>query len=96
MGSPDKKRRWREARSAHRIARIVRSRQHRRQLHGRAGLLAVLAVAACLALAPNAGAAIYWGNANAIGGSELDGSLANQAFAPAQGAGGVAVNGQYV
>jgi virginiamycin B lyase len=74
----------------------MRIERGRRQGRGRAALLALAAVIACLALAPSAGAAIYWGNGNAIGGAQLDGSLANQAFIPAQGPGGVALDAQHI
>jgi Low-density lipoprotein receptor repeat class B. len=58
----------------------------------------MLAALACVALAPQAGAAVYWGNfgTNTIGGANLDGSMVTQSFVPAGGPGGVAVDGQHV
>jgi streptogramin lyase len=64
----------------------------------RIGLIASLVAAACLALAPQAGAAVYWGNfgTGSIGGANLDTSGFNPAFIGGASPGGVAVDGQHI
>jgi virginiamycin B lyase len=64
----------------------------------RLGLIALLVVAASLALAPQAGAAVYWGNfgTSSIGGANLDASGISPTFIGGASPGGVAVDGQHI
>jgi virginiamycin B lyase len=64
----------------------------------RLGLIALLVVAASLALAPQASAAVYWGNfgTSSIGGANLDASLVSPTFIGGASPGGVAVDGQHI
>jgi virginiamycin B lyase len=64
----------------------------------RLGLLAFVTVAAALALAPQAGAAVYWGNfgTGSIGGANLDASQVSPTFIGGASPGGVAVDGQHI
>jgi hypothetical protein len=61
-------------------------------------LIALLAVVASLALAPQAGAAVYWGNfgTSSIGGANLDASGISPSFIGGASPGGVAVDGQHI